>query len=105
MVEAQPVGCDPRFVGNLSMSRSLPVLSPAKSEIARTFAPRSNPDTFALTRPTIPVVKSLFVAPTTVRFAAAVPAARLAPFGRWMPRAGRNDWSPWPASVRQSPSH
>src|SRR5258708_39855566 len=53
------------------------------------FEPRSKLAIFALKSPTVPLVTSLLVGPVTLRLALRAPAASEAPFGRWIPRAGR----------------
>src|SRR5260370_22613614 len=51
--------------------------------------PRSKLAIFALKSPTVPLVTSLLVGPVTLRLALRAPAASEAPFGRWIPSAGR----------------
>src|SRR5216683_881642 len=76
-------------VAAISKSRSWPVFRPVSAEMVDILDPRSKPASFALKRPTVPVVISLLVGPAISRLALRVPAASEAPFGRLMPRAGR----------------
>src|SRR5258708_26467296 len=62
---------------------------PVSMLIVDIFEPRSKLAIFALKSPTVPLVTSLLVGPVTLRLALRAPAASEAPFGRWIPRAGR----------------
>src|SRR5260370_42581375 len=62
---------------------------PVSMLIVDIFEPRSKLAIFALKSPTVPLVTSLLVGPVTLRLVLRVPAASEAPFGRWIPSAGR----------------
>src|SRR5580692_13222604 len=72
------------------ISRSFPDFTPVSDEIADSLDPRSNPASFALKRPTVPAVTILSVGPERFRSSLSVPSSRDAPFGKLIPRAGKN---------------
>src|SRR5204863_401223 len=86
---SSPVGAMCKLVVIFSMSKSWPVFRPVSAEIVDILDPRSKPASLALYSPTVPVVISLLVGPVIFRFVLSAPAATEAPFGRWMPSAGR----------------
>ena len=71
-----------KLVVIFSMSKSWPVFKPVSAEIVDIRDPRSKPASFALYKPTVPVVISLLVGPVIFRFVLSAPAASEAPFGR-----------------------
>src|SRR3989454_6449911 len=65
----RPLGAMRKFVVTFSMSRSWPVFRPVSAEMVDILDPRSKPASFALKRPTVPVVISLLVGPAISRLA------------------------------------
>ena len=75
---------------NFSISRSLPLFTPASEPRPDIFDPRSKFASLALNRPTLPEVTKRLVGPARVRLVFSVPPSSDAPFGILIPSAGRN---------------
>src|SRR5450432_436243 len=82
------------------MSKSLPVLIPAKEPTPTIFDPRSNPESLALNNPIVPSVTNLFDGPVICRLVLRVPAVNFDPDGKLIASAGKKD----SRSVAGSPS-